>query len=106
MGDDRPGAYRHIVADGHSGHHRHVAANPDVIAHMDRTGILQSLVSIFDVQRVTGGVERAAWSYEDIVAKGDLSLVEDDAIGIAEEVVAYLNIISIVAKTTSPTTSS
>ena len=98
MCDDRAGANGHIIADIYTGAYRDIAAYPYIVAYMDGLGIFQPFVALFHVEWMTGCIEGTARSDEDIIAKGDLRLVEDDAIGIGKEVVADLYVIAIVAE--------
>ena len=98
MGDDRAGTDGYIAPNSYTRAYRNIAAYPYIVAHMDGLGIFQPLVALFHVEWMTGCIERTARSDEDIIAKGNLRLVEDDTIGIGEEMIADLYVIAIVAE--------
>lgn len=98
MGDDRTGTDGYIAPDSYTRAYRNIAAYPYIVAYMDGLGIFQSSVALLHVERMTCRIEGTARSYEDIITEGNLCLVEDDAIGIGEEMVANFYVIAIVAE--------
>lgn len=98
MGDDRAGTDGYIAPDSYTRAYRNIAAYPYIVAHMDGLGIFQSFIALLHVERMTCRIEGTARSYEDIITEGNLCLVEDDAIGIGEEMVANFYVITIVTE--------
>ena len=98
MGNDRASTDSDVVADSYTRANRYITANPDIIADMNRLGILQSFIALLHIERMSGGIERAAWRNEDIIAESHLCLVEDGAVGIGKEVIAHLDLIAIIAE--------
>ena len=74
-------------ADGHAGHHAHHAADPDVVADGDGKRVLELPAPKVLVQRMARCIEAALRGDEHVVPDRDLRLVQDDAVGIDEDIV-------------------
>ena len=55
---DAAAADDHIAADGHARHHLHACADPDIVPHRDRVGILKPGVAALEVDGVTSQVKK------------------------------------------------
>ena len=86
-----------VVTDGYSGQDTDMRTYPYVIADGNRQGILQSLVSLFHVKGVSGCIEATIGSNEYIVAELYLGSIQYNTVYICVEVIAYFNIISVIA---------
>ena len=70
---------------------------PHIIAYCDGISILQSLVAPLKVDGMSCRVETAVRSNEHIITKPNLCCIEDNEVVVRIEVLAYLDIIAIVA---------
>ena len=98
MHHDAAAGDNRVVADGHTRHHAHIAAKPHIVAHGNGQGVLEPVVALLGIERVSGGVEGAVRGDEHMVAKGDARLVENDQIGVGKEVFAHLDVETVVAE--------
>ena len=90
-GDDGP------VSDGDAGHHLDAGTDPDVAAHPDGMGILQSLVPLRRRQGVAGGVKAALGADEHVVPKGHAAGVQNDAAVVHVKIPPHGDIDAVVA---------
>ena len=86
------------IADGDTGEDNGMSTDPDVISDLNGKRIFQSTVSLFDIERMTGGIESAIWRDKNVIAERDGSIVQDHAIVIGVKVVSDFDIISESAK--------
>lgn len=57
---DAAAADNHIAADGHARHHLHACADPDIVPHCDKVGILKPGVAALEVDGVTSSLRRTS----------------------------------------------
>ena len=86
-----------IGADGDTWHYMYACTYPHIITNSDRTSILQPLVATLKVYGMSCCVETAVWPHEHIVSKPYLRSIQDNEVVVGIEVLAYLDIIAIVA---------
>ena len=96
--DDRTAADDRARTDGHARHDAHHPANPHVVAHRDGQRVLELPAPEVLVERVTSGVEAALRGYEHVAPERDLRLVQDDAVGVDEDIVPQLDVRAVVAE--------
>lgn len=86
-----------VVADCHAGEDADVCSDPHVVAHGDGMCIFQSGVAQVGFQWMSGGVESAVGSYENVFSECDGCFIEDDKIYVGVEVFADVDIVAVVA---------
>ena len=94
---DAAAADDHIAADGHARHHLHACADPDIVPHRDRVGILKPGVAALEVDGVTSGVETAVRRNKDVIAEFHLSTIKDDQVVVGVEIFAQFDVVAIIA---------
>lgn len=95
--DDTAGAYRHVVADGHSGQNGDATAYPHIMADGHGARPFLTGVALRGVCTVTSRVDADVGTNEAVVADGHESLIEDYKIEVGEEASAYSDVLSVVA---------
>gem|GEM_PF-5938997 len=90
--DDTVVSYGHARRDGNS------SADPYVIPDRNRPCVFEPFVSSLDIGGVTCRIEAHVGGDEHVVAYGDGSLVEHNAIVVGKEIFAQVNVMPIVAK--------
>lgn len=93
---DTAAANDDIAANGDTWQDLYSAAEPHIVADRDRTGIFQTLIAAFGVNRMSGGIKAAVWSNEHVVSKGHLCTIENDTVMVGKEVFTDFNVIAIV----------
>ena len=96
--DDGPAADDGARPDGHTRHHAHHPADPDIIADSNGKRILQFPSPKVLVQRMSRRIETALRGYEHVVAESDLRLVQDDAVRVNKNIVPHFDIRPVVAE--------
>lgn len=86
-----------VVADCHARQDSHRTAYPAVVADGHRLCPLFTRIALHGVGAVAGGVDRHVGSDESVVADGDGGFVENGAMEIGKETLAYANVLAIVA---------
>lgn len=97
MPDDAAAADHDITAYGNSGHHLNARTDPHIIAHGNRIGIFQALISTLRIYRVSCRVETAVGRDKYIIAKRHFSSVKNNRVVISKEVLADLDIVTVIA---------
>ena len=80
-----------------SGHHLNARTDPHIIAHGNRIGIFQALISTLRINRVSCRVETAVGRDKYIIAKRHFSSVKNNRVVIGKEVLADLDIVTVIA---------
>ena len=80
--DDAP------MANGDAGQEDGTASNPAVLAHGNGAGAFDGLATFFVVGGVDGRVDLHARPNEGMVAYGDVTAIEEGAVGVDEDVLA------------------
>lgn len=97
MCDDAACADGGAFSDGDAGGDDGAAADPDVVANGDGKGWFQPFFSFFGVKRVGGCVYLYVGPQKDMVADYYWRAVEDGAVEVAVEAVAYGDVIAVIA---------
>ena len=98
MGNDRPGPYGDIIADGDSGQDDRAASNPDIVPYGDRLRPFHAAVPLGRIGAVAGRVDTHARTDETIIADGHGGFVKYSEIEICEETPADADLLSVVAE--------
>ena len=85
------------VADAHSRQDDYVPSDPHVVADADGVSILQSGITLFHVQRMSGGIDAHIGSDEYIVADADVRSVQNHQVGVCKEILSDVDVVTIVA---------
>ena len=96
--DDTPGSNDTIVSYGYTRSDGNSSADPYVIPDRNRPCVFEPFVSSLDIGGVTCRIEAHVGGDEHVVAYGDGSLVEHNAIVVGKEIFAQVNVMPIVAK--------
>ena len=94
---DRATANDYVRTNLHAWHYMYACANPYIIAHRDGVGVLQALIAALGINRMTCSVETTVGSDKHIIAKSDFGTIQNDGIVVGKEVLAYFDIIAIIA---------
>lgn len=86
-----------IVTDGHSGQDTDMRTYPHVVADGNRPCIFQPAVPLLYIERMAGCIKATVGSDEHIVAKRDLGFVQHDTIHVGIEILANLDVITVIA---------
>lgn len=93
----RPGANRHIVADGHTRQNRHRAANPHIIANRHRQRPLPARVSLHWVSAVACRINAHIGPHKAVITDGHTRLVKHREIKVGKKTLANADVLAIVA---------
>lgn len=86
-----------VVTDSDARKDGHRTAYPAVVADGDRLRPLLTGVAFHGVGAVAGGVDRHIGTDESVVADGDRGFVENGAMEIGKETLAYADVLAVVA---------
>lgn len=86
-----------VVADCHARQDSHRTAYPAVVADGHRLCPLFTRIALHGVGAVAGGVDRHVGADESVVADGDRGFVENGAMEIGKETLAYADVLAVVA---------
>ena len=83
--DDAPGGDDRAVTDGHTGADNHATSEPAVLTNGDRVSRLHRSAALLGIKWMRGGVELALRSHAGVCPYGDQTAVQQDAVGIDED---------------------
>ena len=86
-----------MIPNRNTGKNNGMSTNPNVVSNPYRISILQTLVTTLGIQRMTCRINPHIRSDESIISDRHLCTIQNNEIDIGIEILAYLNIIPIVA---------
>ena len=95
--DDTPGGDDRAVTDGHTGADDHATTEPAVLADGDRVSHLHRSAALHGIKWMSGGVELALRSDASVCTYGDQTAVQQNAVGIDEDLLTQPDAVTVVA---------
>ena len=84
-----------VAANSDPGKDNGVPADPDIIANSNGVRVLQPIVPLLYVQRMSCGIKGAVWAQEDMAAKRYPGAIEDNTIMVGIEVVTDFDVVAL-----------
>lgn len=95
--DHASGSDNRVVSDADSGQNDGAGSNPDIVSNRNRVGVFQTAVTLRGIQGMTGSVETAVRSYENVLSETDRCTVEQHAVYVHIKIFTDFDVVAVVA---------